>query len=155
MSPAGTIKIIANFIGPNGATPFSPVIQGNDGVLYGTTTAGGSADGGVVFRINTTGRKCTLLRQFDLTDPLDGLTPFAGLVAANDGKFYGTTFSGGNEPGASGTIFQIDTKGDYSVVYNFDIAHGGGTDGNVHATYEWNDLWYRRKRRRFRFGRRP
>jgi uncharacterized repeat protein (TIGR03803 family) len=126
MTTAGTIKIIANFTGPNGSAPFSPMAQGNDGVLYGTTTAGGSGQGGVVFKLNTTGKKFTLLRQFDPTDPADGVTPFAGLVAANDGKFYGTTISGGNEPGAGGIIFQIDSKGDYSVVHNFDITHGGG-----------------------------
>jgi uncharacterized repeat protein (TIGR03803 family) len=57
----------------------------------------------------------------------DGATPWAGPILgttpATAGTLYGTTSSGGANN--AGTVFQIDTHGNYSVLYSFT----GGTDG--------------------------
>src|SRR5580698_8187921 len=47
----------------------------------------------------------------------DGSTPYAGLLQASDGSFFGTTYAGGNNGG--GTVFRIDTKGSFKTVYSF------------------------------------
>ncbi len=53
----------------------------------------------------------------------DGGSPFAGLILAADGNFYGTTGSGGIA--SSGTIFKITPAGVETALYSF----GGGNDG--------------------------
>ncbi|MBI3476813.1 MAG: IPT/TIG domain-containing protein [Acidobacteria bacterium] len=126
MTPAGGVKILHNFEYVDGAYLYSPVVQGNDGMLYGTTSGGGSGQGGVIFKIATTGKKFLVMHEFDATSQTDGATPFAGLVAANDGKFYGAT-SGGENFGQTpaGTLFQIGSNSAYTMLLPFDGTHGG------------------------------
>lgn len=52
MTPAGTVTTLHAFVGgaADGAVPFAPLIAGRD-ALYGTTTRGGSANVGTVFKI--------------------------------------------------------------------------------------------------------
>jgi uncharacterized repeat protein (TIGR03803 family) len=78
----------------------------------------------------------TLLHVFKGTD---GSFPYAALVQATDGDFYGTTLQGGAY--GLGTIFRISRWGDFTVVYNFDGNHGAspsaplvqGADGNFYG----------------------
>src|SRR5437867_1322049 len=48
----------------SGSHPRGTLIQGSDGVLYGTTEAGGAYGLGVVFRLNTDGTGYAVLRSF-------------------------------------------------------------------------------------------
>src|SRR5205814_5965468 len=63
------------------------LIQATDGAFYGTTTRGGAADRGTAFRMDTTGT-VTILHSFG-ADSDDGTEPWAGLIQASDGNFYG------------------------------------------------------------------
>jgi uncharacterized repeat protein (TIGR03803 family) len=126
MSPTGVVKIIYNFDGhANGGFPQGPVVQGNDGFLYGTTSGGGLVSNpvGVVFKLST-GGKITVLHSFDAADLSDGKSPYAGLVAATDGNFYGG--SSGSQGGLAqyGALFKITKSGSYSVQHLFDFTHG-------------------------------
>ena len=125
MTPGGTVTILYSFDGPHGQSPNSMLVQGNDGFLYGTTRAGGAGQYGVVYKLSPTG-KLTLLHEFGL-DPNDGIWLDAGLVAASDGKFYGTTTYGFNPgPTPDGTLFEISNSGRaYSPLHLFaDTTHG-------------------------------
>jgi len=123
MSASGAINVIYNFDYTHGATPYSPLVQGNDGLLYGTTSGGGAHQGGVVFKMSTKG-KITLLREFDGAGGNDGTTPYAGLVAATDGKFYGATSEGANSGTVPyGNLFSITSGGNYSILDAFDATH--------------------------------
>ena len=143
MSAAGVVKIIYSFDGTHGSSPYGPVVQGSDNLLYGTAIAGGSVNGGgVVFKMTTAG-KITVLHQFDSTSPTDGYAPVAGLVAATDGNFYGSTDQGsGGGAARLGVLFKITKTGTYSVLYRFDYTHGATpystavqhTNGNVYGT---------------------
>ena len=63
----------------------------------------------------------------------DGGTPFAGLVQATRGNFYGTT-SGGGANGL-GTVFEITPSGRLTTLHSFDGTDGSGpTAGLVQAT---------------------
>ncbi len=91
MTPAGGVKILYSFDYAHGAYLYSPVVQGNDGFSVRHDQRRRGWGGGVVFRMATTGKKFSLLREFDSRQGTDGSTPFAGLVAATDGNLYGAT----------------------------------------------------------------
>jgi len=132
---------------PNdGAVPYEGrgLVQGVDGMLYGTTRQGGSAGFGTVFRIAPDGTCFTILHNF-LGAPIDGANPFVGLTQGVDGTLYGTTYSGGS--GGLGTIFQIANDGSgYTLLHSFvDAETEGrnpraslvqGADGTLFGTSE-------------------
>ncbi len=127
ITPSGKLSVIYNFDETHGGEPIAPLTQGSDGDFYGTTTGGGSKHNGVVFKITPAG-KLTVLHN--LNGSTDGEGPFAGLVQATDGNFYGTTGSGGTT--SQGVIFRISPIKPYSykVLYNFD----GTTGENPYVT---------------------
>jgi uncharacterized repeat protein (TIGR03803 family) len=132
MTAKGVVKVVYNFDGTHGETPESPLIQGSDGNFYGTTEYGGSnggaTSGGVVLKLTPQGA-LTVLHNFpDPNYPNDGGEPLAGLLQATDGNFYGVTSGGGTM--GYGVIFQITPAGGYSILYNFDKAHGGGPESS-------------------------
>jgi uncharacterized repeat protein (TIGR03803 family) len=74
----------------------------------------------------------------------DGANPFAGLIQGTDGKFYGTTYSGGTN-GGFGTMFRFSSAGALSTLYSFSMVSGPkplpgvltqGSDGNFYGTTE-------------------
>jgi len=129
-------------------TPLDPIMATNadgafpaggliffDGVLYGTTIAGGTGSKGVIFSVNTNGTGFAVLHNFSATDPLtktnpDGASPCATL-ALSGGTLYGTASAGGAS--ASGTVFSVNTNGaQFQTLYAFtamDPATGTNRDG--------------------------
>lgn len=87
--------------------------MGSDGNFYGTAGYGGNtANGatygsGTIFKVTPAGA-LTVLYSFDNTD---GSGPFAQLVQATNGIFYGTTVYGGDlscgSPNGCGTAFSL------------------------------------------------
>jgi uncharacterized repeat protein (TIGR03803 family) len=109
---------------PDGAVPAS-VIQGIDGVLYGTTANGGISNAGIVFSLTTNGNNYAILRAF--TNSPDGSGPEANLIQGKDGMLYGTTVFGGTAYIYGGTLFRINTNGNgYQVLHNFPTVGGDG-----------------------------
>ena len=80
------------------------IIEGPDGRLYGTGKNGGAGFGGV-FVCGRDGSGFNSILQFLNHDPAPGRWPQAGLLAASDGWFYGTTSTGGR--GGGGTLFRL------------------------------------------------
>ena len=116
------------------------LIQGSDGDFYGTAQRGGGPnDKGSLFKITPSG-SLTVLHRFDPNDPADGANPYAGLVQASDGCFYGVTVSGGLNN--LGTIFKVTSTGDFTNLYSFSGADGAepygalvqGSDGALYGT---------------------
>lgn len=98
----GTFTSLHSFDGKDGANPYGGLVLGTDGNFYGTTAnytevGGGS---GTIFKITPDGT-LTTLHAFQGTD---GQFPFAGLMQATDGNFYGTTLMGGR---GFGTVFKL------------------------------------------------
>lgn len=104
---------------PNdGIEPLDRVIEGSDGVLYGTTSGGGQNALGTVFRINKDGSNYEILHSFSLGDI--GVVPETALLEASDGVLYGTTSQCGDGSSNScnfdfyiggPTIFKINKDG--------------------------------------------
>jgi uncharacterized repeat protein (TIGR03803 family) len=77
-----------------------------NGNLYGTAAIGGSADGGIVFKLTPNGNGSyteNVLYNF-LRDP-DGNEPEASLIMDPSGNLYGTTDQGGSTN--NGAVFEI------------------------------------------------
>jgi len=85
----------------NGAYP-SALIEGIDGILYGTTAEGGSDYQGTLFAVDKDGRRFRTLHQFGGPE---GWRPI-GLAPGPDGAVYGTTYKGSAGDGL-GTIFRF------------------------------------------------
>jgi uncharacterized repeat protein (TIGR03803 family) len=123
VTTTGTLATLYDFCSqPNcvdGAEPFSGLIQGSDGSLYGTNSADGEYNSGTAFRLSM-GGELTTLHQFCLQGQncTGGSQPYAALVQGSDGNFYGTTEIGGDSAGA-GTIFELSPTQDYTKLYDF------------------------------------
>jgi uncharacterized repeat protein (TIGR03803 family) len=94
----------------DGEDPIGGLVQGTDGVLYGTTAYGGINGEGTIFSITTSGT-FTSLYSFCSGDCTDGKQPEASLVQGSNGNFYGTT--------SWGTLFEITPQGVLTVLYEF------------------------------------
>jgi uncharacterized repeat protein (TIGR03803 family) len=130
MSLSGTVTTLHSFDGSDGANVFAGLVQGTDGNFYGTATGGGSSGYGTAYKITPAG-VFTLLHNF-VAGAHDGAYPYATLIQATDGNFYGTTFSGGGA--FEGTVFRMTPSGTVTVIHAFCIAGIPCPDGgNVQA----------------------
>src|SRR5580698_3133079 len=113
---------------PDGSEP-NALTLGADGMLYGTTSRGGTGDGpGTAFKISTSG-KLTTFAEFQLGGP--GV-PVGALVQATDGNFYGIT-------GSEETVFKLTPGGATSVLYSFQISEGDEGEAEQSALAEGPD----------------
>src|SRR5258706_14634660 len=117
LAHAQTFTTLANFSGSYGSSPlFAPLIQGLDGNLYGTASAGGAHSQGTVFKVTPAGTLTTLYSFCASSKCTDGSAPYAGLMLATDGNFYGTTESGG--AGGAGTVVKNTQQGKINKPHN-------------------------------------
>lgn len=138
----GKFRTLFAFAGTNGMHPMGPLVEGQDGLLYGTAASGGPKGGGTVFRISTAGEFSTVA-AFDGASGSTALYPAAGLVAGRDGAFYGTTTQGYiDSERYGGSIFRVTPEGLLSRMYSFayvdgrwsDAALVQGSDGAFYGT---------------------
>jgi uncharacterized repeat protein (TIGR03803 family) len=119
---AGAVTVMYSFDFTHGSHPNGPLIQGSDGNFYGTTSSGGSLDGGVAFKL-TPAKVLTVLYNFNAKPgSVDGKLVDAGLIQATDGNLYGVTDGGGTN--GLGIVYKITPAGVYSVLYNLVQATG-------------------------------
>jgi uncharacterized repeat protein (TIGR03803 family) len=122
--------VLHSFSGPlKGAEPTSPLLLDTKGNFYSTTSGGGPAGFGVVFRLDASG-EVTALHSF--TGGADGCYPTGPLIGnPTSGDIYGTAESCGGSTGA-GVLFKLDASGNQRVLYTFTgSADGGGPRGGV------------------------
>jgi uncharacterized repeat protein (TIGR03803 family) len=100
--------VLHAFNGSDGAYPFAPVVEGADGLLYGTTNSGGAHSFGNIYRLDTSGGHFVVLHDFA---GADGATPYAGLTPDPDGNLFGTASAGGTNaaggPSDLGVVFEF------------------------------------------------
>lgn len=146
IAPDGTFVSLYSFsavtgwngVNSDGDGPNGGLIQASDGAYYGTTQYGGTSGNGAVFRITSAGA-FTPLHSF-MGAASDGAYPWAGLVQASDGAFYGTTYDGGAN--YAGAIFRMTSDGTVTTIHSFTGADGEyprstllqGSDGRLYGT---------------------
>jgi uncharacterized repeat protein (TIGR03803 family) len=153
------------FSGPDGNSPQARVVFGPDGNLYGTTTYGGTADQGTVFRLQPPPSVCKAIRcpwtetvLYSFRGDNDGEQPQLGdLIFDRQGNIYGTTPYGGTPSGcydACGVVYELTpSNGGWteSILYRFQGGDDGAypyagllfdTAGNLYGTAEYGGADY-------------
>ena len=146
-SESGWTEILLQaFSGNDGSAPISGLIRDHSGNLYGTTSGGGAANAGTVFRLSheKEGWVEKVLHSFTGSDG-DGAAPYAGsLTFDTAGNLYGTTSAGGSVN--SGTIFELTNPTSHvteSILYSFPGRSSGSapytgvifdSEGNLYGT---------------------
>jgi len=135
---SGNLSTLYSFTGDTDGYGPMGLIQGTDGFFYGGTqnggdfscTAGPGSGCGTIFKIDSDGDLQTL---YTFTGGQDGAEMDEALFQANDGYFYGTSVFGG-DPSCTvstytgcGTIFKIDSSGNFTLLHEFT----GGPEGGV------------------------
>ena len=107
------------FTADEGFGPPSALVEGADGVLYGTTDH-------VVFKMDKDGSNFTLFfDSFVSTDPNAPYT-LNGVIQASNGRLYGTSSFGGTND--LGTVFKLEKDGTaFSVLWRFTGTNGDGS----------------------------
>lgn len=114
IQPDGTGFVVLHHFSSalHGREPLGALVQGTDGRLYGTSSEGGTLNGGTIFALNTNGTGFVVLRH--LTPATDGSAPYAGVIQGQDGRLYGVCRNGGTAN--LGTVFAINTDGTGFIV---------------------------------------
>ena len=119
MNSLGNVTTLHSFDGNDGLFPSAALIQASDGNFYGTTSDS-------VFKMSSSG-DVTVLHSLSWTDGWN----LSALIQAIDGKFYGTAREGGSstdcfgsQAGACGTIFKVDSSGNFALLHTFNKADG-------------------------------
>jgi uncharacterized repeat protein (TIGR03803 family) len=115
--------------GTNGRTPCGTMLLVGD-TLYGTTSYGGTANLGTVFKISTNGTGFTVLHQLgtDAPNATSGSGPQSGPLLVGN-TLYGTVPNGG--PGF-GFFYRVNTDGTgYCVLHYFGANGSSGPDGGL------------------------
>jgi uncharacterized repeat protein (TIGR03803 family) len=101
-----------------GSRSCAALVEGWDGMLFGTTGDGGSNGMGTVFRLNKDGSGFKVLHNFAGSEFGDGASPCAELIEGHDRVLYGTTQRGGGKDG--GTVFKLNQDGSgFLVLHSF------------------------------------
>ncbi len=87
----------------NGSIPMCGMVEYSQGILYGTTSIGGSNNYGVLFKYEVSTSTLTKVIDFNGTN---GRNPHGQLLLASNNKIYGLTIGGGAN--GSGVIFEFD-----------------------------------------------
>jgi uncharacterized repeat protein (TIGR03803 family) len=146
VDPSGTETVLYSFTQTDGEYPSGGLIFDAHGDLFGTTSNGGTYGNGAVFELipKSDGTWTEQVLYSFIDNSGDGANPDSGVVMDNAGNLYGTTESGGNNPG-DGIVFELKHSGSgwkESILYSFTGGADGGRpfaglaihDGNLYGT---------------------
>jgi uncharacterized repeat protein (TIGR03803 family) len=144
--------VLFSFNGNNGSFPNGGLVEGANGVLYGTTADGGpQKDGanGTVFSLTppAAGQSAwteALLHVFKGARAGDGANPGSGVILGAGGALFGTTGNGGiataDNSDGNGIVFKLipPPSGKVNwiekIIHSFTGADGSTPDGTLLAT---------------------
>lgn len=86
-SDLGPVDVAPRFANATGGMPNGQIVEGRDGMIYGTAQYGGASGTGGIWRMARDGSMFQLLWSWT-----DAAYPYGGLARGIDGAFYGATF---------------------------------------------------------------
>jgi uncharacterized repeat protein (TIGR03803 family) len=119
--------------GSDGANPYAGLTTDSTGALYGTTSIGGGANSGTVFKLTPPSGGGTAWPEqllYSFKGAGDGGQPYDSVIAGPNGGLYGTTT--GYTTGQDGTVFRINppagggTAWSESLLYKFVLGSSPG-----------------------------
>jgi uncharacterized repeat protein (TIGR03803 family) len=131
------LTLLHGFDSRDGSFPWAPLVEGTNGVFYGTTETGGSGNCGTVYGVTAAG----VLKTLDYFHGIHGCQSAAPLTLGNDGNFYGTTYNGGMYN--DGIVFKVSPTVSFTDLHDFDPNTEGyspssglieGTNGVLYGT---------------------
>ncbi len=129
ITSAGVHTVLGSFTGSSGtlpgAAPEDGLVLGNDGLLYGTASAGGTGNRGAVFQLTTAG-EFTALTDFG---DASGWHPGGAPVADGSGGYLFPLVSGGS--GGAGLLVSLATGGSISPAAVLGNAAGDNPVGSL------------------------
>jgi uncharacterized repeat protein (TIGR03803 family) len=159
----GSFELVHTFNGLDGCGPGGTLLEYKD-YLYGTAIKGGNpncdygAGCGTVWQYSLKSGRLTVLHKFSDSDgiyPAGGVTCQPGKKTVCTGNLFGTASEGGNIGYSYGTVWEINSKGRFSVLHTFSWPDGAypyarpfvDNKGNVYGTasegglYRAGTLW--------------
>jgi uncharacterized repeat protein (TIGR03803 family) len=145
---AGNLKTLHIFGGEDGAVP-TGIVQGHDGMFYGTTTYGGipsptplNPGPGTIFRLDPAGN---FTRLFVLPGWENGYRP-GPIMQGSDGALYGTAVGGSSlYYRFPGLVYRFDPEtGEYRILHTFDSRDGRYWEGRdpTGKLFQAADGWF-------------
>ena len=144
---AASKTLYAFTVGSDGYEPIASLIFDQSGNLYGTTSQGGTASSGTVFKLVPNGDGTwTESVLYSFQGGTDGMHPAARLIFDQSGNLYGTTAFGGSTN--QGTVFKLTPNGGSwteTVLHTFGNSSDGAqpfaglvfdSSGNLYGTTE-------------------
>jgi len=135
-SATGSITLQGSFNGTNGSNPIAALTAAGNGIYYGTTQNGGANGNGSIFAFDSATGSITLQDSFTGTN---GSNPTAGLTAAGNGIYYGTTQVGGTND--AGSIFKFDSATG-SITLQDSFTGTNGSNPIAALTAAGNGIYY-------------
>ena len=131
----------SQFLNSDGAYPTASLVLGSN-TLYGTTSQGGIAAGGTLFKINNDGTGFKVLFSFTPSNPNtgaagDGAYPLGPLTMGST-NLYGATSAGGISD--NGIIFKINLDGSGFATLRAFSASDPNTFANSDGAEPWSGL---------------
>jgi len=115
----GKYKVMIRLDSVNCDATWAGLTLANNGLLYGTTEAGGSYNYGTMFSYDRISNKLTILINFDSLNTGQFNAGGNNVMQASNGLLYGTTEAGGY--GDRGVFYSYDiSTGKDSVIFSFD-----------------------------------
>lgn len=130
-------EVLHHFTGAGGRNPHGGLIEVENGIFYGVTSAGGLYDYGTVYSLTSSGTLTTLY-HFSNTE---GYNPRGPLIPDGNGALLGVTAN--SPPPADGSLFRLETDGSLRTLHSFVVGEALGynpiggllraSDGNVYG----------------------
>jgi uncharacterized repeat protein (TIGR03803 family) len=146
MKPDGKIRRLASFSAANqvGVHPRAGLVEGSNGLFYGTAAGGGENGCGVVFSVSKAG-DLAVVAPLPCVAGTNAQQPYAPLTVGADGTLYGTVTGPGDgycDQGC-GYVFSVDPNtGAFQMLATFNGTNGAnpwyatvleGQDGNLYG----------------------